>query len=123
VPNDPNSQWMESMGASDPFGNALGNGGILYDLMSGADPLFSGEDAMLNIGTMADFASEGYSVLFHFQGDPADFWLPEMVGGSDFNPSDVLADQAVPEPSAWLLAIIGGFGLLVRRRIGQTAAG
>ena len=123
VPNDPNSQWMESMGASDPFGNALGNGGILYDLMSGADPLFSGEDAMLNIGTMADFASEGYSVLFHFQGDPADFWLPEMVGGSDFNPSDVLADQAVPEPSAWLLAIIGGFGLLVRRRIGRTAKG
>ncbi|HEY2148516.1 MAG TPA: hypothetical protein VGH32_11300, partial [Pirellulales bacterium] len=94
VPSDANSQWTETEGAADPFGNALGNGGILYDLMSGADPLVSGEDAMLNLGTMADFSSEGYTMLFHFQGDPNDFWLPQMVGGTDFDPSDTFVDQA-----------------------------
>jgi hypothetical protein len=120
VASDSNSQWIESESGADPFGNALGNGGILYNLMNGADPLVSGEDALLNIGTLSDFSSNGYTMLLHFQGDPADLWLPQMVGGTDFDPSDTWVDQAnfnVPEPSGWLLAAIGSVALALRIRL------
>ena len=58
-----------------------------------ANPLEPGESATLDIGTSGEFATEGYDVLLHFQGDPAGQWLPLEVGGTNFDPSDVASVQ------------------------------
>ena len=47
----------------------------------------------------------------------ADEWLPEMIAGSDFDPSPIPADDTdVPEPATLSLLLVGGCALLTRRR-------
>jgi len=114
--SDPSSTWTDVEDTTDPFGNALNDDAIEYD-MSGLDPLEPGQTADVDLATTADFSTDGYDILLHFQGDPADEWLPEMIAGSDFDPSPIPADDTdVPEPATLSLLLVGGCALLTRRR-------
>jgi hypothetical protein len=94
--------WTSVEKSNDPFGNLLLDGGEEFNLSSGSATAFQpGESAMLDMGTAGSFTSGGYDILLHFQGDPANVWLPEMIGGG----ADSIGDQAVPEPSA--MALLG----------------
>jgi hypothetical protein len=114
--SDPSSTWTDIEDTTDPFGNALTDDAIQYDLSS-LDPLEPGQTADVDLATTADFSTEGYDILLHFQGDPSDEWLPEMIAGTDFDPSPIPLDDAeVPEPASLSLLILGGFALGTRRR-------
>jgi hypothetical protein len=111
----PASQWSVTDDPTDPYGNLMTDGSIEYDLTSG-NPLEPGDLADLNIATTADFSTLGYDVLIHYQGDPSDEWTPEMIGGSEYDPSDYPTDDAVdvPEPSKFTMLSILGMTLLAR---------
>jgi hypothetical protein len=127
--SNPSSTWTFTRDTADPFGNALANGAEEYDLSSGsASALLAGQTADLTLGTSGDFTGMGYDVLLHFQGDPANVWLPEMVSGTGFSPSDVAAVQTsipVPEPSGTALFSVGLVTAVMlrwrRRRIRSAA--
>jgi hypothetical protein len=107
--SNPSVAWSYTRDTTDPFGNALPNGAAEFDL-SGGTAFRPGETADLTLGTPGDFTGSGYDVLLHFQGDPANVWLPEMVNGTSINSSDVAAVQtslAVPEPSGTALLGVG----------------
>ena len=99
----------------DPWGNSLPDDAIEYNL-SGGNPLEAGEDATIDVGTSGDFSGLSYDILIHDQGDSADDWLPIMIGGSDFDPSDTFEFNTVPEPCTLGVLSIGGIILLGRRR-------
>jgi hypothetical protein len=122
--SDPSTTWTDSESTTDPFGNVLADDGIAYDLSSGA-PLEPGETADLNIGTSSDFTASGYDILLHFEGDPSNVWLPEMIGGTNFDPTDDSSDQTVnvPEPMSIGLLAFGCLAAGGRRRTGRGNTG
>ena len=106
--SDGSAMWTSTPEPSDPFGNPLPDLGEEFNLGSGsATALEPGETALLDLGTADSFVAGGYDILLHFQGDPADVWLPEMTGGTTLDPSDAIGDQSVPEPSSMALACSG----------------
>jgi hypothetical protein len=118
-PSEPGSTWGISNLNSDPFGNALADGGIDYSLSAGTG-LLPGETATIDIGTTAEFANEGYSVLMHYAPNadfPNGFWMPYMEDGTQLDASaSISAAQQVPEPSTLGLVVIGAIALAGRRR-------
>jgi PEP-CTERM motif len=121
-PSEPTSTWAISKLNSDPFGNALVDFGIDYFLSSGTG-LLPGETATFDVGTMGEFANEGYSVLMHYAPNtdfPTGFWMPFMEGGTQFDPSAAISAQQpmVPEPSALVLLALGAIAVAGRRRRG-----
>ena len=121
--SDPTAAWVPMRDTADPFGNPLSDGAAEYDLTSGS-AFQAGETADLNLGTAAGFTASGYDVLLHFQGDPSNVWLPEMIAGATFDPSDTAAvqtDLVAPEPSSTALLAAGvltaGALRLLRQRV------
>jgi hypothetical protein len=108
--------WTDVEDTTDPFGNALTDDAIEYDLSSG-NPLEPGDIADIDIATEGDFSSVGYDVLLHFQGDDSDQWLPEQIAGSEYDPSDDPAGDTVPEPGMLMpVLLLGGLTAMTRRR-------
>lgn len=122
--SDTASVWSNQEDAQDPFGNsdAAQDVGIEYDLSSG-NPLEPGETADIDLETDGDFSSLGYDILFHFQGDPSDAWLPEMMGGSEYDPSDYPSDDLVPEPVAIAPLAFVALTVSLGRRWRRTSPG
>jgi hypothetical protein len=106
--DDTNSSdtWSDTEMTTDPFGNTIADDGIDYDLTSG-NPLEPGDMADLDIGTAADFSGTGYDVFLHYAGDPSDEWVPEEIGGTNFDPEDTASVQTVPEPASIGLLLLG----------------
>jgi hypothetical protein len=119
--SEPGSTWGISKLTSDPFGNALIDSGIDY-FLSGGTGLLPGETATFDVGTTAEFADEGYTVLMHYAPStdfPSGFWMPFMEDGSQFDPSAAISAQQgtfVPEPSPLVLLALGAVALAGRRR-------
>ena len=118
-PSEPGSTWGDAELASDPFGNSLSDDAIDYDLTGGTG-LEPGQTAMIDIGTDAEFANEGYDILVHYEADaddPNGFWMPYMEDGSMLDTSgDISQDQNVPEPTAAGLITFAALALAGRRR-------
>jgi hypothetical protein len=119
-PSEPTSTWAISELNSDPFTNALADGGIDYALSNGTG-LLPGETATIDIGTTDEFANEGYALLLHYAPSsdfPSGFWMPFMEGGTKLDPSAAISaeQQMVPEPSTLGLLALAAIAVAGRRR-------
>ena len=114
------STWTDAEDTSDPFGNSMTLGSVEYDLAGGTD-LLPGDTVDVDLETTSDFSSLGYDVLIHYQGDPSDEWTPEMIAGSEYDPSDYPAGDDVPTPEPGQLGVLalGGIAMMRRRRARQ----
>lgn len=112
--------WADALETTDPFGNAMADDGIDYDLSSGT-PLEPGDIADVDIATASDFTTSGYDIFLHFEGDPSDpagEWVPEEIGGTNFDPEDTASVQTVPEPGSFMiLGAACGLAMIRRRRV------
>jgi hypothetical protein len=112
--------WSDALETTDPFGNAMADDGIDYALGTGT-PLEPGDTADIDIATASDFTSSGYDVFMHFEGDgsdPAGEWVPEEIGGTNFDPEDTASEQSVPEPaSLMILGAACGLAMIRRRQV------
>ena len=85
--------------SSDPFGNALIDAGIDYFLSSGTG-LLPGETATFDVGTIGEFANEGFAVLMHHAPN-SDFptWLLDALHGRRHPVRSLGGDQRATDDS------------------------
>jgi hypothetical protein len=118
------STWSDAEDTTDPFGNSMTLGSVEYDL-AGGTALEPGDTVDVDLETTSDFSSLGYDVLIHFQGDPSGEWTPEMIAGSEYDPSDYPADDDAPMPEPSVLGVLGLGGIAMtrrRQRVGGVSA-